>query len=96
MSNQGRQGGFSNNYFQGWRRNQNKKFGWKQDHGSFNMQGPFQQQQQPIYPSDTKRLKKLEDTLEKFMKATMANHENKMATIRNMEIQMGQMSKQLA
>jgi len=30
------------------------------------------------------------------MKATMDSHENNMATIKNMEIHMGQMSKQLA
>jgi len=34
MGNQGRQGGFSNNYSQGWKSNQNQNFGWKQDYGS--------------------------------------------------------------
>jgi len=53
------------------------------------MQGHFQQeQQQPFYPSVTKRLNKIEDTLEKFMQATMASQENNMETIRNMEIKM--------
>ena len=43
MSNQGRQGGgFSNNYSLGWRSKKNQNFGWRQDHGSSNMQGPFQ------------------------------------------------------
>jgi len=40
MSNQGRQGGFSNNYHnnmsQGCKSNQNHGFGWKQDVGPFN------------------------------------------------------------
>jgi len=58
MGNNGRQGGFSNynNYSQGWRSNQNQNFGWKQDNGSSNKQGPFQQQQQPNYPSIPERM----------------------------------------
>jgi len=56
MRNQGRQDGFSNNYSQGWRSNQNQNFGWNQE------SGPFQQQQQSLYPLVTKRLNKLEDT----------------------------------
>ena len=44
MSNQGRQGGFSNNnnYSQGRRSNRNQNFGWKEDNGSSNKQGHFQ------------------------------------------------------
>jgi len=42
------------------------------DNGSSNKQGPSQQQQ-PNYPLVPKRMNKLEDTLEKFMKATMAS-----------------------
>jgi len=83
MRNQGRQGGFSNNYSQGWRSNQSQNFGWNQD------SGPFQQQQKPLYLLVTKRLNKLEDTVENFIKATMASQENNMATIRNIEIQAG-------
>jgi len=60
------------------------------------MQGPFEQQQQPLYPSDTERLNKSEDTLEKFMKATMASHKNNMTTSRNIDIQMEQTTKQVA
>jgi len=58
MGNHGRQGGFSNNnnYSQGWRSNQKQNFGWYQDSGSSSMQGPFQQQQQPLYPLITVRL----------------------------------------
>jgi len=60
MGDQGRQDSFSNNnnYSQCWRSNQHQNFVWNQDYGSSNMQGPFQQQQQPIYPSDTERLNK--------------------------------------
>jgi len=70
MSNQGRQGDFSNNknYPQGWRSNQNQNVGWKQDVSPSSKQGPFQQQQQqqPLYPSFQERLRKFEDTLEKI------------------------------
>ena len=54
------------------------------------------QQQQPLYPSVPETLNKFEDTLEKFMKAIMASQENNMAVIRNIEIQVGQIAKQLA
>jgi len=37
-----------------------------------------------------------EDTLEKFMKDIMANQENNIAEIGNIEIQVGQIAKQLA
>ena len=48
MSNQGRQGNFSNNnnFSQGWRNNQNQNFGWKQDASPLNKQPPYQQRQQ--------------------------------------------------
>jgi len=76
MGNQGRQGGFSGNYqnnnmSQGWRGNQNQGFGWKQDVGSSNKQPPYHQQQQ--IPSTHDRTTKLEETLEKFIQASMAN-----------------------
>jgi len=61
-------------------------FGWKQDHGSSNKKGPFQQQQQPNYPFVPERINKLEDCLEKFMKAIMA---------RIIETQVGQIAKQI-
>jgi len=88
MGNQGRQGGFSNNnnYSQGWRSNQNQSFRWKQDSGPSNKQGPFQQQQ-PLYHLALERLNKIEDTLEKFVKDTLASQENNMTTIKNLETQ---------
>jgi len=51
----------------------NQNFGWKQDNGPSNKQGPFQQQQQPLYPSVPQRMNKFEDTLEKSMKATLVS-----------------------
>ena len=74
MSNQGRPGNFSNNnnFSQGWRNNQNQNFGWKQDVGPSNRQPPYQQQQQH-YPSVHDITTKLQDTLEKFMQASLTN-----------------------
>jgi len=98
MNNQGRQGGFSSNYpnnmAQGWRNNSNQGFGWKQEDGSSNRQAPYQQQ--PHYPSIHERTSKLEDTFEKFMQASLSNQKNTEASIRNLETQVGQLTKQLA
>jgi len=97
VSNQGRPGNFSNNnnFSQGWRNNPNQNFGWKQDAGPSNRQPPYQQQQQH-YPSVHDRTSKLEDTLEKFMQASLTNQNNTKASIRNLETQVGQLAKQLS
>ena len=97
VSNQGRPGNFSNNnnFSQGWRNNQNQNFGWKQDVGPSNRQPPYQQQQQH-YPSVHDRTTKLEDTLEKFMQASLTNQKNTKASIKNLETQVGQLAKQLS
>ena len=92
MGNQGRQGGFSNNYPQGWKNNQNQNFGWKQDYNSSNKQGPFQQQHQSNSPSIPDRMNKVEDVLSKIV----STQENSMATIRSMETQIGQLAKQMS
>ncbi|XP_052734138.1 uncharacterized protein LOC128196675 [Vigna angularis] len=42
------------------------------------------------------RITKLEDTLEKFMQASMTNQKNTEASIRNLETQVGQLAKQLS
>ena len=86
MSNQGRPGNFSNNnnFSQGRRNNQNQNFGWKQDDSPSNRQPSYQQQQQH-YPSVHDRTTKLEDTLEKFMQASLTNQKNTEASIRNLE-----------
>ena len=44
----------------------------------------------------SERTSKLEDTLEKFMQATLANQKNTDASLRNLETQVGQIAKQLA
>jgi len=85
VSNQGRLGNFSNNnnFPQGWRNNPNQNFGWKQDAGPSNRQPPYQQQQQH-HPFMHDRTTKLEDTLEKFMQASLTNQKNTEASIRNL------------
>jgi len=97
MNNQGRQGDFSSNYpnnmAQGWRKNPNQGFGWKQEAGSSNRQVPWFQ---PQYPSIHERTSKLEDTFKKFMQASLFNQKNTEASIRNLETQVGQLAKQLA
>ncbi|XP_027903598.1 uncharacterized protein LOC114163487 [Vigna unguiculata] len=97
VSNQGRPGNFSNNnnFSQGWRNNPNQNFGWKQDVGPSNRQPPYQQQQQH-YPSVHDRTTKLEDTLEKFMQASLTNQKNTEASIKNLETKVGQLAKQLS
>ena len=42
------------------------------------------------------RTSKLEDTLEKFMQASLTNQKNTEASIRNLETQVGQLAKQLS
>ncbi|KAL2329937.1 hypothetical protein Fmac_017518 [Flemingia macrophylla] len=108
MGNQQRGGNFnsrnfpSNNNFmqgnQGWRNNNgaNQPYGWRNDAGPSN-RNP-QQQQQNLTPnvSLTDRVSKLEDTLTQFMQATQASQKNIEASVRNLEVQMGQFAKQLA
>ncbi|XP_020205130.1 uncharacterized protein LOC109790395 [Cajanus cajan] len=96
MGNQGRQN-FSNNpypssYNQGWRNN-NAQFGGKQDMGasSSRLHSP-QQQHPPLYERTTK----LEDTLQQFMQLSLQNQKNTDASIKNLEVQVGQLAKQLA
>jgi len=79
---------------QGWRNTQNQDFGWKQDACPSNRKPLYQQQQQ--FPSIHKRTNKLEDTLEKFMQASLSNQKNTEASIRNLDTQVGQLTKQLA
>jgi len=54
------------------------------------------QQQQQQYPSLQDRTSKLEETLEKFMHATMTHQKNQEASMRNLETQVGQLAKQMA
>ncbi|KAK7395179.1 hypothetical protein VNO78_15726 [Psophocarpus tetragonolobus] len=74
--------------------NQGQNFGWKQDAGPSHRQPPYQHQQQN--PSVYERTAKLEDTLEKFIQASITNQKNTEASIINLETQVGQLAKQLS
>ncbi|XP_020208323.1 uncharacterized protein LOC109793275 [Cajanus cajan] len=97
MNNPGRQGNFSGNYNQnqGWRNNQNQYSGWKQEAGPSQRQPPQKPyQNQPSYQPD--RLSKMEEALTQFMQVSTTNQKNIEASIRNLEVQIGQLAKQLA
>ncbi|XP_052726013.1 uncharacterized protein LOC128194442 [Vigna angularis] len=84
MGNQSRQGNYGN-YNQGWR-----------PHPSMGQASssrpPPQFQQQPTL-SD--RTSKLEETLQQFMQMSISNQKSTDASLRNLEVQMGQLAKKL-
>ncbi|XP_020239778.1 uncharacterized protein LOC109818659 [Cajanus cajan] len=97
MNNPGRQGNFSGNYNQnqGWRNNQNQYSGWKQEAGPSKRQPPQKPyQNQHSYQPD--KLTKMEEALTQFMQVYITNQKNTEAFIRNLEVQIGQLAKQLA
>nr|KYP69638.1 hypothetical protein KK1_008839 [Cajanus cajan] len=82
----------SNEFRLGWRNN-NAQFGGKQDMGASSSRlHPPQQQHPPLYERTTK----LEDTLQQFMQLSLQNQKNTDASIKNLEVQVGQLAKQLA
>ncbi|XP_020233010.1 uncharacterized protein LOC109813258 [Cajanus cajan] len=94
MGNQGRQNfsqhPYPQNSNQGWRNNYG---GNKQDmNASSSSRPPHQHQHPPLYERTTK----LEDTLQQFMQLSMSNQKNTDASIKNLEIQVGQITKHLA
>ncbi|XP_020231419.1 uncharacterized protein LOC109811976 [Cajanus cajan] len=94
MGNQGRQNfsqhPYPQNSNQGWRNNYG---GNKPDmNASSSSRPPHQHQHPPLYERTTK----LEDTLQQFMQLSMSNQKNTDASIKNLEIQVGQIAKQLA
>ena len=92
----GQPGNYPNSPPTSWRNNMNQNWGWKQDAGNEGRQPMYQQQPQKKYPSLQDRTSKLEDTLEKFMQATMTHQKNQEASMRNLETQVGQLAKQMA
>ncbi|XP_020203724.1 uncharacterized protein LOC109789229 [Cajanus cajan] len=94
MGKQGRQNFSQHPYLQnsnqGWRNNYG---GNKQDMNASSSSKPPHQHQ---HPSLYERTTKLEDTLQKFMQLSMSNQKNIDASIKNLEIQVGQIAKQLA
>lgn len=91
VSNQGRPGNF---YAQPFQSNNFSNFntGWKNLPG----QQGASSSNKPHFIPFAERAAKIEDTLEKFMQASLTNHKNTEASIRNLENQVGQLSKQLA
>ncbi|XP_014503197.1 uncharacterized protein LOC106763531 [Vigna radiata var. radiata] len=85
MGNQNR----PNNYNQGWRPHPSMSQGQA---GPSNR--PPHQQYQPHFAC-AERSSKLEDTLQQFMQVSISNHKSTEASIRNLEIQMGQLAKKL-
>nr|KYP55784.1 hypothetical protein KK1_002009 [Cajanus cajan] len=89
----------TNNYMQGnhgWRNNNNQGYGWRNEVGPSNRPPQQQQQHQLAYPSMHERTSKLEETLNQFMQVSMNNQKNTEASIKNLEVQVGQLAKQLA
>ncbi|KAH1253992.1 hypothetical protein GmHk_04G010531 [Glycine max] len=95
-SYQGYKGGLGSNHPYGWRP---QNFGptntsfvgpSNKSYGGFSNRGPQQQQTQPD------RMLKMEDTLTQFMQVSIINQKNIDAFIKNLEVQVGQLTKQLS
>ena len=71
-----------------WRTHPSNQFN-KDQGGSSNR--PIQQG-----PNIFQRTTKLEETLTQFMQVTMSNHKSTESTLKNLEVQMGQLAKQIA
>ena len=101
MGNQNRQGfhtgGFIG-YQQGGNFNQNQGQGWRSHPGNqFNKdQGGSSNRPPNQGPNLYDRITKLEDTLTQFMQVLMSNHKSTESAIKNLEIQVGQLAKQIA
>jgi len=89
-------GGFSS-YRQASNFNQNQGQ-WRSHPGNqFNKdQGGASDRPQNQGPSLYERTTKLEETLAQFMQVSMSNHKSTKSTIKNLEIQVGQLAKQIA
>lgn len=80
QGNQGYQCGNNSNYGQGWR----------QGAGSSNRPNQYHNfHQQPQNPPQPDITSKLEDTLNQFMRMSIANHKNTDASFKNLETQVG-------
>ncbi|KOM43144.1 hypothetical protein LR48_Vigan05g074800 [Vigna angularis] len=85
------------NYNHGWKSHPSMGQG---QNGQAGQAGQFNrpQQQQSIWQQISalnEKSTKLEETLQQFIQVTISNHNNNEAAIRNMEIQSGQMAKDL-
>ncbi|XP_019420653.1 PREDICTED: uncharacterized protein LOC109330831 [Lupinus angustifolius] len=84
---------FEGNYPQGGNNQFQKNQPWRQDPPQ--RQNFYPQNNQYQHPTQDKSIK-LENTLNQFMQMTMANQKNTNASLRNIEIQIGQLAKQIA
>ncbi|KAL5133478.1 hypothetical protein HKD37_03G006796 [Glycine soja] len=93
MGNQNRQGFHSSRNF-----NQNQGQGWSSHPGNqFNKDQRGPSNRPPNQgPNLYERTTKLEETLAQFMQVSMSNHKSTESAIKNFEIQVGQLAKQIA
>ncbi|KAG2381148.1 uncharacterized protein HKW66_Vig0254650 [Vigna angularis] len=88
MGNQGRQNFFNNSF------PNPANQGWRQAQGASGSRNSYQPGQQ--YASQNDRTAKLEDALQMFIQQSIQNQKNTDASIKNLEVQVGQLAKQLA
>ncbi|XP_052723859.1 uncharacterized protein LOC128193791 [Vigna angularis] len=88
MGNQGRQNFFNNPF------PNPANQGWRQAQGASGSRNPYQPGQQ--YASQNDRTAKLEDALQMLIQQSIQNQKNTDASIKNLEVQVGQLAKQLA
>ncbi|XP_057441326.1 uncharacterized protein LOC130733222 [Lotus japonicus] len=93
LGNQQRQG-YQNNYPRGGNQQYNQP--WRQDAGPSTSRAPPPYQNQSYQQPPQSKNPTLEDTMNQFMQMTMTNQKNTEASIKNLEIQMGQLAKQVA
>ncbi|XP_020202308.1 uncharacterized protein LOC109788081 [Cajanus cajan] len=89
MGNQARQGGnYGGNYGKNWQ--SHPSIGWNQNDIAQSSRPPMQRSN--LYDKQSK----LEKILNQFMQVSISNHKSTEASIKNLEIQVGQLAKQLA
>ncbi|XP_020203779.1 uncharacterized protein LOC109789275 [Cajanus cajan] len=89
MGNHARQGGnYGGNYGKNWQ--SHPSTGWNQNDIAQSSRPPMKK------PNLYDKQSKLEGTLNQFMKVSISNHKSTEASIKNLEIQVGQLAKQLA
>ncbi|XP_057426208.1 uncharacterized protein LOC130719607 [Lotus japonicus] len=95
LGNQQRQGQYQNAYPRGGNQYNNSSQPWRQDAGPSSSRAPPSYQNQQHFQPLQDRTSKLEDTLTQFMQVSMSNQKNTDASIKNLEVQVGQIAKQL-
>lgn len=96
MGNQQRHAPYQGNPNYQHGNNANYGQGWRQYSRTVSMPNQYQNYQHQQNTNHLDRTSKLEDTLQQFMQQSMANQKNTDASIKNLETQVGQISKQLS